>query len=388
MPKPSGKRSFQYQKRTKEDIKARANAKGGDFDQYLLPQFKMYKPKDGKNLIRILPPTWDNAKHYGFELYLNYGIGVDNQTYLSLDKMKEEKDPILEARRRAEREGEDKVAKALKPRQRILMWIIDRMDEDEGPQLWAAPFSVDRDIASISFDDDTGEVSMIDNEEEGCDVRFFKEGSGLLTKYPPAKMKLLKPSPLHEEQELQDEWLAFITENPLPECLQYYDYEHIKEAFNGHVRVDEDDDEKKERRRNRSRDDDEDEAPRRARSRSREDEDEKPARRRPSSRDEDDEEVPFDADEKPARSRARGRSADADDEDDETEKAPARNGKRTRTALKEPEADEEEEAEKPARRSSRKPEPEEDEDDVGTAISDRLKRRKRASSSKSEEDDD
>ena len=233
-------RSFQYTRRSVDDIKERANARGGGYDDYIKPQYKKYKVRDGKNLIRVLPPTWENARHYGYDVYINYGIGADNQAYLSLSKMKNEKDPLAEARREAEQEGNEKVAKALKPNQRILIWVIDRQDEAEGPQLWAAPFTFDKALANISMDEDTKEITLIDDPSDGCDVRFYKEGTGLLTKYDASKMKLIA-APLSEDEKQENEWLDFITVNPLPDVLNFYDYDHISSVFNGNVRTDDDD---------------------------------------------------------------------------------------------------------------------------------------------------
>ena len=65
-------RSFQYQKRSKDDIKERANMRGSNFDRIFKPKYKQWKPKDGKNRIRILPPTWDKARHYGLDIFINY----------------------------------------------------------------------------------------------------------------------------------------------------------------------------------------------------------------------------------------------------------------------------------------------------------------------------
>jgi hypothetical protein len=227
------RRSFQYQKRSKDDVKERANAQGGGFDRFIKPSYKTYKVRDGKNLIRVLPPTWEGAKHYGYDIYVNYGIGVDDQSYLSLSRMLSKPDPLAEARRAAEREGNQELAKQLNPTQRVLMWLIDRLNEDEGPQLWAAPFTVDKALANISFDEDTREVIYIDDPEEGCDVRFYREGQGLKTKYDGSKMKLLKPTPLHEDSALMNEWLDYVSENPIPDCLNYYDYDHILSVYDG-----------------------------------------------------------------------------------------------------------------------------------------------------------
>jgi len=323
------KRSFRYQERSTEDVKERANARGGNFDSFILSKFKRYKVRDGKNLIRIMPPTWEKARHYGYDVWLNYGIGVDNQSYLSLSKMNNEKDPLLEARREAEREGDKKVAKALNPRQRILMWVIDRIAEDEGPQLWDAPQTVDKDIASLCFDEDTKEVIYIDDPERGCDLRFYKEGTGLNTKYPSAKMRILKPGPIHEDEDQQKDWLDYATENPVPTTLQFYDYEHIEGVFGGQVAVrddDDDEDEKPRKSKRPSRDDDEDEKPRARRRADPEDEDDEKPRssghRRPVPENDDDDEP----DEKPKRARSRLKEPEPDDDDEETEDPPPKKG--------------------------------------------------------------
>lgn len=329
-------RSFKYQKRSKEDVRTRANMRGGNFDSFIKPEYKMYKVRDGKNLIRIMPPTWDDAKHYGFDIYVNYGIGADNQSYLSLSKMKGEADPIADARKQAEREGDKDLAKALRANQRILMWIIDRQDEDEGPQLWAAPFTVDKDIANVSFDEDTKEVVFIDDPENGCDVRFHKEGEGMLTKYPGAKIKLLKPSPLCEDEKLQDEWLEYVQENPIPDCLNYYDAEYIASVFDGQVRGKD------------------------------EEIDEKPRRRKPTEDEEDPDEKPRRRVAKPA-------------EDEEDENPTGRRGRRALVDSDDHEDDNQEE--KPSRRSRLKPEPEEEseeepEEKPKPSLRDRLRARR------------
>lgn len=235
---------FTYQQRTREDIKERANNRGGNFDSIFKPQFKVYKVREGKNVLRILPPTWEKPKHYGLDIWVNYGIGADNQSYLSLSKMKNQKDPIAEARVVANREGDEKLARALQPTQRILMWIIDRNAEDDGPQLWPAAFTVDKDLALLSLDEDTKEVTYIDDPDTGCDFRFHAEGTGMMRKYPAAKMKLLVESPLSQDPDLAAEWLELVAANPLPEVLQFYDYEHISATFDGQARVAPDEDDK------------------------------------------------------------------------------------------------------------------------------------------------
>lgn len=326
----SGKKKFRYQKRSKEDIQAAANQRGGNFDSFLKEGIKQYKVRDGKNMIRILPPTWDDARHYAYTLMINYGIGSDNQSYLSLHHMLRKPDPLEEARREANKESDEKLAKALEAKKRSGMWLIDRFDEAAGPQFWAAPFTVDRDIAQMCFDEDSNEAILIDDPDEGCDVRFYREGQGRNTKYPGTKIKIMKPSPISEDEDQQAEWLEYITENPIPDVLVYHDYDHIEAVFGGKAGYDdddEDDDDKPRKRRSKRDDDDDDDRPKRGKGRSRDDdddEDEKPARRRRGARDDDDD----DDDEKPTkRTAAKRRSRDDDNDDDEEDEKPAKRGK-------------------------------------------------------------
>jgi hypothetical protein len=295
-------RGFQYRERSYDDAKKRRDSGGGNFDSYVKKQYKMYKVKDGKNLVRILPPTFEPPEgepdHYGLPIWVNYSIGPDNSSYLSLAKMLHKPDPLDEARREADREGDEDTAKELAARQRVLIWVIDRENEDDGPMVWACPQTVDKDILSISTDDDTKEVVAIDSPKKGQDLRFYKEGKGLSTKYPAAKMRLMNPGPLNEDDEKQQEWLDFITENPLPDVLQYYDYDHISTVFNGHAKSK----------------DDEDERPTKKALEPKDDDDEPKARPRPHVKEaaeaEDDE-----PEERPKPKSTKSRKSDDDDED-------------------------------------------------------------------------
>ncbi len=234
MNKPNQRR-FSYQKRDPDTVRQRANMRGGDFDSMFKDGAKLFKPREGKNIIRILPPTWPDANHYGYEIWCNYGIGIDEQSYLSLSKMKSEPDPLADARKQAEREGNKKLADELAPKRRVLIYVIDRNAEEEGPQLWSAPWTVDKDFCNIAYDEDTREVIMVDDPEEGCDIRFYKEGTGRNTKYDAAKMKIMKPTPLHEDEVIMNEWLDFVQSSPLPDVLNYYDFDHIASVFDGHL---------------------------------------------------------------------------------------------------------------------------------------------------------
>jgi hypothetical protein len=230
---------FVYQNRDAATVKARATQRSGDFDSIFKEGIKLFKPREGKNKIRILPPSWESASHYGYEIFVNYGVGVDEQQYLSLSAMKNEPDPLAEARKQAEKQGNKALADSLKPTKRVLFYVIDRMAEDEGVQLWAAPWTVDKSFANLAIDEESGAVTMVDHPDEGHDITFYKEGTGLATKYPAERMRISRdPIPISEDQELADEWLAQITETPIPDVLNFYDYDHIAAAFDGQIRND------------------------------------------------------------------------------------------------------------------------------------------------------
>src|SRR5260221_4178348 len=230
---------FVYRKRTPDQFRAVMNRRGGGFDSYLKRDFKKYKMKDGKNVIRFLPPTWGDAVHFAFEIFLNYDIGPDKQSYLSLSKMGKGKDPLAEARENAFRTDPD-LAKALNVSRRWVAWVIDREAEEEGPQLFDFPGKLNTAICTASQDEDTNEIIYADDPREGADVRFYKEGTGKTgTNYPGEKVKVLKPGPLSEDGAQSQEWLDFVQRHPIPECLQFYDYNHISAVFNGAVKEEE-----------------------------------------------------------------------------------------------------------------------------------------------------
>lgn len=315
---------FNYQPRDASTIKARSNQRGGDFDSIWKEGVRLFKPREGKNTIRILPPTWANADHYGFNIYVNYGIGVDNQSYLAIGSMAKEhprlgleaRDPLAEARKEAEKDGNKKLADSLRPTKRVAFYVIDRMDEEAGVMLWAAPWTVDKAFCNRSIDVETGAVTAVDDPYEGSDIRFHFEKTGKqFPDYPADKIHVFKASPLSEDEKEANEWLDWVTEHPIPDMLNFYDYEHIAQVFEGHVVKGDDDETSKRASKTTS------------------------ARRKPW---EDEEEE----DEKPAKRVAKGKPAgvtDDEDVDEETGEVTARksNGNGTKTSHAEDEDDDE-----------------------------------------------
>ena len=220
--------AFQYQARSKAQVTTRVQQSSGSYDSPFDPNFIEFKPKVGDNRIRILPPTWKHAEHYGLDVHVNFSIGPDNQAYLSLKKMRNEPDPIAEELARAQAAGDDpEYISNLKPSKRVMVWLVDRDAENEGPKYWAMSWTIDRDIAKLSIDSATGEILCVDHPEEGYDIEFARTGTGLNTKY--IGMQIARRStPLHRDRAIAEQWLNFIVKHPVDTLLKYYSYEHIK----------------------------------------------------------------------------------------------------------------------------------------------------------------
>lgn len=356
--------AFKYrgEDRQVEDVVKRSKQSGGAYDSYLSPDCTFFKILEGERAIRILPPTWEDTKKWGngweLQIYLHNNVGPDNSTFLCLDKMKGERCPICEARREAKDEEE---ANALKPSWRALAWVIDRDNEKAGPMVMGLPITLFRDINARSVDKKTGEVILIDHPEDGYDVLFNREGSSLKTKYTQVEIER-DSRPVHKDEKIQDKWLTFIEDHPLPEMLTFFDEDYIEKVLSGKVekrsrdeeeetrpsrrgRSSEDEVEEKSSRRGRKADPEEPEAEPEttSRRRGRDVEEETPRRGRRSQ----EEDPPFEE----GRTSRRGKAEPAEEEEEKEEKDEPRRGRAGRG----------EEAAEETTTRRRKSEPEEEE---------------------------
>jgi hypothetical protein len=373
-----GRRHFTYrgEDRTAEDVSRASKTSGGTFDQYLTQGVNFFKPREGENNIRIMPLSWEDTKKWGKDwailIYVHHSIGADNSAYLCLEKMKGEACPICEARADAETEEEQR---ALRPNKRALVWLIDRDNEKAGPHVWSMPLQLYRDLQTRSIDKKTGTVILIDHPDEGYDISFVKEGTGLHTKYTAVEVAR-DGSALSENEKKQTRWLDLIAEQPLPEILNYYDADYITKVLEGKSSKrdddeDEDDDDKParkrvklENRRNKGKADDDDDEAEETEDEDEDEADEKAIRRnkRSVARDEDDDD-----------GEAEEESEDSDDEDEEDAKPTRR---RTSKVVDDDDGDEETE------------ESDDDDDDEPKAKKGKGKPSKRRAVAADDDDDD
>lgn len=196
-----------------------------------------------------MPPTWDwsekkqmsLAEHYGLEVWVHFGVGPDEQSYICLEKHNKGPCPVCEKGRKAAKHGDEEYAKSCKPNKRVAVWWIDRAHEADGPKVYIMPWTLDRDFAALCFDEDTGDTVSLDHPDEGYDIRFKRTGKGRQTKYIGIKLSM-RSSPLSDSPKTQRKWLAYILKHPLPKCLNFYEYDHISATLNQTSKMKKDDD--------------------------------------------------------------------------------------------------------------------------------------------------
>lgn len=219
--------AFVYKKRTVEQVEANIReAKTGSGYHAIKSEFPVWKPKDGDNIIRILPPTWDDAKHYGFPKAIHYFIGPNKSSFVCPFSERKGLCPLCEKRQELEKLGRKKEAEKYYAGARPFLWLIDRKDEGKGPQLWGAPPSkVDAVILDACINKKTRAVYPVDDPENGFDIFITKTGSNLSTEYFVTLDR--------EPSAVKKEWLDFVIKHPVPTVFNHVDAETIRVEMNG-----------------------------------------------------------------------------------------------------------------------------------------------------------
>jgi gp32 DNA binding protein like len=360
-------------------VKRQAERKGGKFDSIFKGNFDTFTPKEGDNTLRVLPAGWEGSDDYAYQVWIHYGIGADESSYLCLRKMKDETCPICQEVARMKADGETEDAKRIDCKERFICWVIDRSDRDETPALYSMPATVYKDINALCYSSKSGKAIFIDNPDDGYDIIVRRTGTKRNTRYLPQVDR--EATAVTDDPDKYKELEEWVQDNQVPECLQFFDADYLEKALSGEIDRNKDDqdeddkDVKRPARRGRDDEDDEDDAkPARTKRRGRdeeEDEDEdRPARgkgKAAAAKDEDDldDELPFGDDEdedeseneaKEARQDRQARSSrrDRDEDEDGTDERPRANKRPSRR-----DEDDEEDEDPPPRRRGR----EEDEGD-------------------------
>jgi hypothetical protein len=202
------------------------------FDSIYKAGYPTWKPKQGDNLIRFLPPTWPKPDHYGYSAWTHGWIGPDQGSYLCLYKMQKKPCPICVMAQKFKAAGDEEEARHHNASERVVTWVLDRDGDDSyKPLLFNMSGTMDREILALCRDRRNNAVIWVDNPDEGFDVSFQRTGSGKIgTKYG-AYLIARDPSPLSPDRRVQNGILDYIEDNPLPDILQYYPADYIQRAM-------------------------------------------------------------------------------------------------------------------------------------------------------------
>lgn len=326
MARTTQRREFDYSPPTFEQTVERADRQGSMYDN-LFKGVKTFKAAEGRNIVRILPPTWPKATHYGFPVWVHYNIGPKEAAYLCLRENKtspHKNCPLCEELYNLGARATPDDRKALLPTQSIIYYILDRHQPQTGVLLWRVSGTADSEIAAQSVNRRKGSVLNIVDPEQGYDLEFLRAGQKLATRYRGYQV-VREDSPMSDDGRQFDEVLDYIFDNPLPSVLNFYRPEHILEVYSGKASDDNDGSQANGRDRARARDDEDDDVDLSPKDRGRGRDREEPTprmrqRAAPPPPDDDDDEPPFEA-EPPRRSRL---AREIDDEIPEEPRQPRR----------------------------------------------------------------
>lgn len=232
-PERGIRRTFKYKRRAPEQVSTRnSNVK----DPWTLSEVEMYKIREGENRIRILPPTWENPVHHGHEIEIHYGIG-DRRQYICPKAFNGSDCPVCQEAVAAYQENDSKYGQQCLATSSWLIWVLDRLDtkNPEKPKLWKCTRGTDEELMILAKDRDTGGFIEIDHPDQGYDVCF--DGVKKTAPINGQKINFMEVKGLqillNKPNAVPDSVLKYISENPIPEMLVLYDYQHILEVFNG-----------------------------------------------------------------------------------------------------------------------------------------------------------
>ena len=190
-----------------------------------------WSPKVGRNVIRILPEVGE-MEFFFQEVGKHRFPGTDaKELYCpKFTSTGELECPVCELLSDlwAGDSSSKRLAKQLKLKRSYWMNVINRDGEDAGPVIFTPGVKILDAIASMVGDPDYGDITDVD---EGLDIIIDRKGTGLATEYQ-VKAKRAS-SPLSEDQDLAEKWLAAVNDLSWIEVSE--DPEEDQELSKGHA---------------------------------------------------------------------------------------------------------------------------------------------------------
>lgn len=166
---------------------------------YLTSKYKVFKPQDGVNVIRLLPrlKTDPLGDVYGFPFYQYY---INGKYLCAPDAVdRSVRNPFFAEYTKLWKVDQE-LAREFKGTQRRLVFILVFSDETEGGQVqvWPAPISVIQKITDESRSiQDNGALVPVEDIRDGRKIFIEKTGQGIKTEYRVELDK--KPCAISEE---------------------------------------------------------------------------------------------------------------------------------------------------------------------------------------------
>lgn len=174
------------------------------------------KLEEGPNLLRLLPP-FVKGKPWR-KVLVAFGIGNGDRKSVIVPRRQYglEPDPFMDHIEKLSSKN-DKASQAqlqgmnsIAPRERFNMWVIDRNNEEAGPQLFETNSQVVEMLRKFFFDPEYGDLS---DPLEGTDftINYIPKEKNVAKKGKFPAWDVVpkrKTSPLHPDEAVRDTWLA------------------------------------------------------------------------------------------------------------------------------------------------------------------------------------
>lgn len=165
-----------------------------------------YVPRDGQNIIRIVPPPeYLELEYFGLDVRFHRDIGFRKDMYLCPKHMGIGNCPICELQTEELWDNNPDLAKSYFPDHRVLMYVLD-LHEDNAKKdklfKWSCPITLADEISAQAKDPETGRFVDLCHPAEAPCVFFTRTGKGRNTKYSQVKVGS-KPYPLKDSIEAQ-----------------------------------------------------------------------------------------------------------------------------------------------------------------------------------------